>query len=61
MTPQQWHQGFIAANDREPTMQEYLSALRNGDFQKNAAPDHPQTPADTQQPVAPPQSAPAIG
>lgn len=61
MTPQQWHQGFIATNGREPTMEEYQSALRNGEFQKSTAPDHVQTPADTQQPIAPPQSASAIG
>ena len=61
MTPQQWHQGFITTNGREPTMEEYQSALRNGEFQKNTTPDHVQTPADTQQPVAPLQSAPAIG
>ena len=61
MTPQQWHQGFITTNGREPTMQEYQSALRNGEFQKSTAPDHMQTPADTQQPIAPPQSASAIG
>ena len=58
-TKEEWHAKFVASFGREPTLQEFQTAIRNSEFQNGPAAAHPNGVPATSQPPAQQQPTPA--